>query len=63
MSTGKMLELTRAWVHEVVDECEDVDTLDLVGKIMLSEQGTSKPARSGGGVVTTLLFGQRVAAR
>lgn len=63
MSTGKILEMTRAWVHEAVDECQDADTLDLVGKIILSEQDASRPVRSGGGVVTTLLFGQRVAAR
>lgn len=63
MSAGKMLELTRAWVHEAVDECQDIDTLDLVGKIIVSEQTKNEAARSGGGVVIPMCFGLRVAAR
>ena len=64
MNARQELEQTRAWVHKVVDLCQDVDTLDLAGKIMVSEENVSKATRpAGGGIVTPLLFGQRVAAR
>ena len=64
MNASQLLELTREWVHEVVDDCQDIDTLDLVGRLMVAEQSESKATRpAGGGAVTPLFFGYRVAAR
>lgn len=64
MNARQELEQTRAWVHKVVDLCQDVEVLDLAGKIMVSEENPGKATRpAGGGAVTPLFFGYRVAAR
>ena len=64
MTHEQELEVAREWVHRATDACQDIDTLDLVGKLMLYEQSEQEHARPhGGGVVIPLLFGVRMAAK
>lgn len=67
MTREQELRETRKLVHTAADTCQSLDMLDLVHKLLLSEQKEQRtspqPVRGGGGIVHVPGTGWRMAAR
>lgn len=63
---GKELKAARSLVHDATELCQDLDTLDLVRKLLVYDTATQHTARAesrGGSIVSPLFGGIRMAAR
>lgn len=62
----KELKAARSLVHDATELCQDMDTLDLVHKLLVYDtapQHTTRTKSRGGAIVSPLFGGIRVAAR
>ena len=64
MTHEQELRETRKLVHKATDSCPSLDLLDLVHKLLLTEQEQQSPRQlRGGGPVYSIGTGRKMAAR
>lgn len=62
----KELKVARSLVHDATELCQDLDTLDLVHKLLVYDtapQHTTRKGSGGGAIATPLFGGIRMVAR